>query len=290
KIGSKKLVAGSAKKGAYHTVNAPQKPQAVILAEGYATALSVSLMRPEALAVAAIDAGNLLPVAEVMRGKYPQAKIIIAADNDYHDDEPNTGKLAAIKAAQAVSGWLTLPPGDHKADWDDYRQQHGLEASTAAFNEGLYQPQGEAMNATLQVTDGGKGGQQSDPLKPHVKSRKDGIYWIEPKTDKDTGEIISKESWLSSPLDVIGTGRDDKDQYLILRWVPYGETSPVTAPLPLADVGEREGWRTLKAGGVNITTKSGLRAILADWLQMSGNREIWRVSHATGWQCGAYIM
>ncbi|KGD79698.1 DNA primase [Tatumella morbirosei] len=156
KIGSKKLVAGSAKKGAYHAVNAPQKPQAVILAEGYATALSVSLMRPEALAVAAIDAGNLLPVAKVMRGKYPQAKIIIAADNDYHDDEPNTGKLAAIKAAQAVSGWVTLPPGDHKADWDDYRQQYGLEKATAAFNQGLYQPEGGAMTAQLQVISGGK--------------------------------------------------------------------------------------------------------------------------------------
>ncbi|GAA0513783.1 hypothetical protein GCM10009414_24090 [Tatumella terrea] len=291
KIGSKKLVAGSAKKGAYHTINAPKQPQAIILAEGYATALSVSQMRPEALIVAAIDAGNLLPVAKVMRGKYPQVQIIIAADNDHQQHgSANTGITAAESAAFAVAGFVTSPPTDHKADWDDYRQQYGLEASTAVFNEGLYQPQGEAMTATLQVTDGCKGGQQSDPLKPHVKSRKDGIYWIEPKTDKDTGEIISKESWLSSPLDVIGTGRDDKDQYLILRWVPYGETSPVTAPLPLADVGEREGWRTLKAGGVNITTKSGLRAILADWLQMSGNREIWRVSHATGWQCGAYIM
>jgi len=290
-IGSKKLVAGSAKKGAYHTVNAPEQPQAIILAEGYATALSVSLMRPEALAAAAIDAGNLLPVAKVMRGKYPQAQIIIAADNDHQQDgSANTGITAAESAAFAVAGFVTSPPTDHKADWDDYRQQYGLEASTAAFNEGLYQPQGDVMAATLQVIDGGKDSQQSDPLKPHVKSRKDGIYWIEPKTDKDTGEIISKESWLSSPLEVIGTGRDDKDQYLILRWVPYGKTSPVTAPLPLADVGEREGWRTLKAGGVNITTKSGLRAILADWLQMSGNREIWRVSHATGWQCEAYIM
>ena len=156
KTGSKKHLYGSAKQGAYHAVNAPQQPQAVILAEGYATALSVNLMRPDALTVATIDAGNLLPVAEVMRGKYPQAKIIIAADNDYHDDEPNTGKLAAIKTAQAVSGWLTLPPGDHKADWDDYRQQYGLETATAAFNDGLYQPQGESMTAKLQVIDGGK--------------------------------------------------------------------------------------------------------------------------------------
>lgn len=46
----------------------------------------------------------------------------------------------------------------------------------------------------------------------------------------------------------------------------------------------------MKAGGVNVTTKSSLRAILADWLQRSGSRDLWRVAHATGWQCGAYIM
>ncbi|WP_241624684.1 phage/plasmid primase, P4 family [Rosenbergiella epipactidis] len=154
--GSKKLVSGSAKQGSYHAVNALDDVQMVILAEGYATALSVSLMRPDALAVAAIDAGNLTPVAKVMRSKYPHAQIIIAADNDYHDNEPNTGELAAIKAAQAVTGWLTMPQGDHKADWDDYRQQYGLEEATQAFNEGLYQPEGASMTATLQVIDGGK--------------------------------------------------------------------------------------------------------------------------------------
>ena len=103
-------------------------------------------------------------------------------------------------------------------------------------------------------------------------------------------QIINNESWLCSPLSVIGTGRDDKDQYLILRWLSFGSETPTTAAIPLADIGEREGWRTLKAGGVNVTTKSSLRAILADWLQRSGSRELWRVAHATGWQCGAYIM
>jgi hypothetical protein len=59
----------------------------------------------------------------------------------------------------------------------------------------------------------------SDNLKPHVESRADGIYWVEPKSDKDTGEIITRESWLCSALEVIGTGIDDsKTRYLILRW------------------------------------------------------------------------
>lgn len=104
--GEKRLLTGSAKRGAYHAVNAPESPQSVLIAEGLATALSVHLMRPDALAVAAIDAGNLLPVAEVMRRKYPQAQIIIAADNDHHQNgEANTGR-GGRRESRLVRGWM----------------------------------------------------------------------------------------------------------------------------------------------------------------------------------------
>lgn len=290
--GEKRLLTGSAKRGAYHAVNAPESPATVLIAEGLATALSVHLMRPDALTVAAVDAGNLLHVAKAMREAHQHARIIIAADNDRHDDDTaNTGREAAEKAALSVDGWVSMPPTDYKADWDDYRQQNGLEAATAAFNDSLYQPQGESMGAKLEVIEGGKtAASDPDVLKPRIESRQDGVYWVEPNTDKQTGEIINRESWLCSPLQVIGTGRDDKDQFLILRWQAWGSDSETTQAIPLADIGEREGWRTLKAGGVNVTTKSGLRAILADWLQRNGSREVWKVAHATGWQCGAYIM
>lgn len=294
--GEKRLIAGSAKKGSYYAVNAVEAPQSILIAEGLATALSVHLIRPDALTVAAIDAGNLLHVAEVMRQKHSNARVIIAADNDQNaesdrigDVKANTGKDAAEKAAKAVAGWVSIPPVDYKADWNDYHQQHGLEAATAAFNDSLYQPKG--LTVQLKAIEGGKKSQpEGDPLKPRIESRKDGIFYVTPKVDKESGKIINNESWLSSPLDVIGTGRDDKDQYLILRWLAFGSSVPTTAAIPLADIGEREGWRTLKAGGINVTTKSSLRAILADWLQRSGARELWRVAHATGWQCGAYIM
>lgn len=289
--GEKRLVVDSAKCGAFHAINATEQPQEVIIAEGLATTLSVHLMCPDALAVCAIDAGNLLPVAIQMRQQHPQAQIIIAADNDWLDDKPNTGTERAEKAASAVDGYVSVPPTDYKADWNDYHQQNGLEVATAAFNNSMYQPQGECVIPQLQAIKGGKTDQpEKDPLKPHIESRSDGVYWIVPKVDKESGEVINNESWLASPMDVIGTGRDDKDQYLILRWLAFGAGIPTTAAIPLADIGEREGWRTLKAGGVNVTTKSSLRAILADWLQRSGSRELWRVVHATGWQCGAYIM
>lgn len=124
----------------------------VIIGEGLATTLTAHLIHPDALTVAAIDAGNLLHVAEAMHRRYPDAQIIIAGDNDYHEpgelDEhgkprKNTGRIAAEKAAAAVAGWVSIPPTEYKADWDDYRQQNGIEAAVLAFNNSLCQPKGK---------------------------------------------------------------------------------------------------------------------------------------------------
>jgi putative DNA primase/helicase len=74
----------------------------------------------------------------------------------------------------------------------------------------MYQPQEPEVSAKLQVINGGKkGASKPESLRPHVESRADGIYWVEPKSDKDTGEIICRESWLCSALKVIGIGIDD---------------------------------------------------------------------------------
>ncbi|WP_448970117.1 phage/plasmid primase, P4 family, partial [Klebsiella pneumoniae] len=154
--GNKRLVAGTVKKGSFCVVNSVESPETVVIAEGLATMLSVNMMRPDALAVVAVDAGNLLPVAEVMRRRYPEARIIIAADNDIKPGEPNTGKEAADKAAKAVSGWVALPQSEEKADWNDFHQQNGLEAAAVAFNDSTYQPQGESVTVQLKAIEGGK--------------------------------------------------------------------------------------------------------------------------------------
>lgn len=292
--GSKRLVAGTVKKGSFCVVNSGETPETVIIAEGLATALSVQQFRPDATIIAAIDAGNLLPVAQVMRQRYPDAQIIIAADNDIKPGEPNTGKSAAEKSAKAVSGWVALPQSEEKADWNDFHQQHGLEAAAAAFNDSMYQPEGEKVVVKLKSIDGGKKEQKSalqgDELKPRVESRNDGLYWITPKVDKDSGEIINNEAWLCSPLEVVGSGSDGAERYLVLRWRSPRGHEDITRAIPCADVGEREGWRSLKAGGVNVTTKNTFRAILADWLQQCGSGQEWIITHTTGWHNGAYIM
>ncbi|MDC9581330.1 AAA family ATPase [Xenorhabdus sp. PR6a] len=153
--GKRKHLFGSKKKGSFIALSVlEEQPDTVLIAEGYATALTVSQLY-SGLVLAALDEGNLFPVTKAVRERWPDAKIIIAADNDWHepgeldkDGKPkkNVGKISAEKTAHAVKGWLTLPPGNIKADWDDYRQQHGIEATKQAFSKGLHQV-GEYMNS-----------------------------------------------------------------------------------------------------------------------------------------------
>ncbi|ULR32917.1 toprim domain-containing protein [Dickeya fangzhongdai] len=106
--GEKKLIAGSRKKGAFIPVNIlPEHTDTVIIAEGYATAVTVSLLM-QGVAISALDSGNLIHVAHSCREVWPDAKIILAADNDNKPDGSNTGKIAAGKAAQAGNGMGSL--------------------------------------------------------------------------------------------------------------------------------------------------------------------------------------
>ncbi|MCT0080794.1 DUF927 domain-containing protein [Proteus mirabilis] len=280
--GDKRLLSDSAKSGSYYPINEPVNVSTVIIAEGLATALTCHLIQPEAHTVAAIDAGNLIHVAKVMQVKYPESKIIIAGDNDIKPDQDNTGKLAAEKAAKAVNGVAVLPPTDDKADWDDYRLSHGIEAARQAFNEILEQQGGKVMIETRVSNEFVK----PDPMKPRIESRKEGVFLVTPKADKETGEIINHEQWLSNAIKRITKGVNDLNQeYLIIEW---GNNN--VQAIPTGDIGEREGWRTLKNAGLFVTTKSGLRQSFSDWLLRQPFKEDWSITNKSGWHKGAYIM
>ena len=183
--------------------------------------------------------------------------------------------LAGVQDAKLYKGI----PDRHPEDWHDYLKRLREEAES-----------GDSTVINLPVKKRESKPNTGDELKPRVESRDDGLYWITPKVDKDSGEIINNETWLCSPLEVVGSGSDGAERYLVLRWRSPRGREEITRAIPCADIGEREGWRVLKSGGVQVTTKSTYRAILADWLQQSSTGQEWRISHTSGWQHGAYIM
>ncbi|TNV00121.1 MULTISPECIES: TOPRIM and DUF927 domain-containing protein [Providencia] len=278
--GEKRLLLDSTKNGSYYPINEPVNVSTVIIAEGLATAMTCHLLNPEAYTVAAIDASNLIHVAKVMRTKYPESQIIIAGDND-SKNEINTGKVKAETAAREVSGYVSIPPC--QGDWNDYLQSREREATASAFSEGMYQPQGDEAMIHIDIN---QKTIKSDPMKTRIESREDGVFLVTPKADKETGEIINHEQWLSNAIKRITKGVNDLGhEYLIIEW---GNNN--VQAIPTGDIGEREGWRTLKNAGLFVTTKSGLRQSFSDWLLRQPFKENWSITNKSGWHKGAYIM
>lgn len=137
--GEKRLLPGSRIKSSFIPITHHALSQTIIITEGFATGLVISRF-VAATVVAAISAINLTHVAVALRERYPDAQIILAADNDVTDSDHNPGKQLAELAALAVNGLVTLPPTGDKADWDDYRQQVGTDTARIEFFRQLYNP------------------------------------------------------------------------------------------------------------------------------------------------------
>ncbi|EAN5733591.1 DUF927 domain-containing protein [Salmonella enterica] len=211
-----------------------------------------------------------------------RARVYIAADQK-SVDRVSEAAISAIVEKLAVAGVCEVkifkgipdrePETLHRDRMDAIRER--AESGDSIFTSGILTPPME----------------QPDDLKPRVEKRADGVYWIAPKVDRESGEIINNETWLSSPLAAIGTGSDDTGQYyFVLRWKAPNRKEKTIRALPAGDIGERDGWRTLKSGGVKVVASPGYRGLLSDWLQQTAPAKEWGISHRAGWFRGAYIM
>ena len=146
--GTRKQMKGVQKTGLFNTIGlavaASSKTKRIRVCEGFMTGWSIHLATEGTVAVAFFD-GGLKTVAMALREKYPDAEIIICADNDrwskvWRGKKKvwNPGVLAAREAAKAANAELCIPdfkdlsdvaPGEKgPTDFDDLRQREGLDA------------------------------------------------------------------------------------------------------------------------------------------------------------------
>ena len=103
---AKAFLCGGKKKGAYWQSEKlpefdPDTNMTIGIGEGVATVLSVKQVKGFPV-VAAMDCGNLKPVALEIKSRFPKAKILILSD-------VGNGEKEAFEAAQAVNGQLAIP-------------------------------------------------------------------------------------------------------------------------------------------------------------------------------------
>jgi putative DNA primase/helicase len=130
----KRFLYGGRISGGYATIAKGTPTSKILICEGYATGASL-FSATEIPTVVAFNAGNLEPVALVMRKKFPNAAIIICGDDDQwtKSGEPNknnTGRKKATAAASAIGAGVVFPDfpfnGPQLTDFNDLAVNRGL--------------------------------------------------------------------------------------------------------------------------------------------------------------------
>jgi putative DNA primase/helicase len=103
--GEKRFLPGGEKQGCFYTIDEPGP--IICVAEGFATAAAV-YDSAYYHTVVAFDAGNLEPVAKVIREQHPDSLLVICADDDYIRED-NPGVTKAKEAASQVQGVVAIP-------------------------------------------------------------------------------------------------------------------------------------------------------------------------------------
>lgn len=152
--GTKRFLTGGEVKGGFCFIGEPAKT--ICIAEGWATACSIREATGHAVVVA-FNAGNLEPVARALCEKYPDARLIVCADNDQYTDG-NPGITKATAAALAVGALLAAPDftgcdlSSKLTDFNDLHLLKGVEAVKQAIDVartvGIPKHQPSPRNAT----------------------------------------------------------------------------------------------------------------------------------------------
>jgi putative DNA primase/helicase len=111
--GSKRFLSGGKKKRCFAVIGKPETGKPLLICEGWATGASL-FEATNLFTVVALDAGNLEPVALVMRRLFPGSLILLMGDNDAN----RTGQKAAQAAALAINGKCIIPEIIGH-DWND---------------------------------------------------------------------------------------------------------------------------------------------------------------------------
>ncbi|MFZ4874998.1 AAA family ATPase [Janthinobacterium sp. Mn2066] len=155
--GSKRLKSHGKVKGCYYSFGG--KPvDTLLVCEGFATGASLYAVTGYPVAVA-FNAGNLEPVARVLRGKLPGIRIIVCADNDKFKESGNTGLMKAKAAVAAVGGLLAVPvfqsDDGQPTDFNDLHALEGSQAVMAAISAAALQDGSHAAPVALSVPTAG---------------------------------------------------------------------------------------------------------------------------------------
>ncbi|MBK7275106.1 MAG: DUF927 domain-containing protein [Betaproteobacteria bacterium] len=284
----------------------------LLLAEGYATAASLHEATGRPVCVA-FDAGNLAPVARVLRGRFPDALIVVCGDDD-RDTEARTGRnpgrekaTEAAKLARGVAVFPVLPDGAG-SDFNDMHAAAGLQAVRECVEAAIQAAQATQSSAAIPTPPGADEaplgedsgistscGKAQKPPEQAAASldrfrNEDGALWFdEPGKDGEPGKPVR----ICGELHAAALARDahDNGAALLLEFdTPFRAGRRWLMPLAML-AGDGTAYRAeLLAQGFMVPIDAKRRALLTAYLQSRKPADLVRIVDRVGWHGRAYVL
>lgn len=160
--GNKKFYPNAPIKGAFYSVALDnlQPHMPILVAEGFGTMATIYELTGYPC-VAAMNCHNLYPVAEALKAKFPENKILFLADNDF-STAGNPGITSAENACKKLHlHGVIFPefnPHDDGSDWNDYRRIYGDDHTKVVLHKKIHYcclpPDKQKLLDSVQLTNG----------------------------------------------------------------------------------------------------------------------------------------
>ena len=287
--GDKRFYKGGGKKGGYMDIPAMidpiTPPETIVICEGWATGCSLHQATSHTVRVA-FNAGNLMAVARFTRAQFPDARIILAADDDYRAPT-NVGITKATAAANAVGGTPVVPKfgdgrGEKDTDFNDLHQKEGIETVRSQIERVIHgNPFPSLDNRPCFVV-------LDDWYKTTERNYRAGVYWCGLKISRNGDVEGGIEIWVASPLHVRAVTHDNAGNNfgrLLEFRNTVGKNRQWAMPMELL-AGDGTGLRgELLSMGVELDSSGKGRVHLATYLQSQHPKRQILCATQLGW-CG----
>ncbi len=294
--GQKRYLPNGRKSGCFALIGGAVS-STLLIGEGYATCATLAAATGYPAAVA-FDAGNLHSVATALRGRYPEARIAMCADDD-HTTNGNPGVTKARAAAEAIAGLVAVP------DFGPSRPTGGTDFNDLAAHSGPDAVAAAVRAALTSAGSAGAGKVQGSPAptkaakRPKTARAQDGKsrFVVDDKGVwfhgfNNQGDPLPPH-WVSTRIDVIAETRNEMNSewgYLLEFTDRDGILKRWAVPAGLFAGDGTELRRMLLDMGVKLGVTQIARTQIANYVQMAQPDERVRCVPRVGWHHGAFVL
>ena len=253
------------KAGLYHSIGKPHADNIICICEGYATGASIHQATSWPVIIA-LDCNNLESVTAAMRAKYPDARLMICADDDYKQKLKNPGRLKGEAAAGAYNGICVFPvwPANDErrgSDFNDLAATLGLDEVTrqlkAAMAPAVAPVELAPVDSLAGLPDAEGGPWAPEPYK--IGASIGVIKIIMREGQPHQIQVSPTPVWLSGVrLDAV-----DNQHHLVINWLRRGQRCQMTVERGVALVARN----ITNLLGAGFPCDSNAAAAMVDYLR-----------------------